>query len=319
MYIRLIFVIFIFGFFPTFNFGQNENISSKEKLILQKLNEAHQLMLGKKTDEAITILKKLADTEQEAKLLYAIHGMLGDAYSSKFDVDQANKHYDRLLDIKPNDGYIYFKKGQILKFFPKKIKEAIECFEASKKYGFENAGIHTALGFCYKMAAERSSSKADVEKFYFMAIESYKKLLGLEPGNRIALGNLGDICFNIGSYDVAEKIYSELHQRFPNDIETNVRLGHTFLVKKQYQKAEKILKKTNALFEGLDVKSNQQLFNKKLEADLYYAEVLIAVKKASQAKQILSNVIVLGDSIESLSSTTKYRLQQAKKLLQNIK
>jgi len=147
---------------------------------------------------------------------YIAHCHLGNALSSKGDLDAAIKEYHEALKIEPKDwaahnnlGLALERKGDL----PAAIKEYREASRLEPDFW----GAHINLGLAL-------ARKGDLPA----AIKEYGEALRLNPNYVAAHNNLGFALASIGDRNAAIKEFQEVLRLNPNDAKTHNNLGLAF-------------------------------------------------------------------------------------------
>jgi len=151
------------------------------------------------------------------------------------EYDQALFHFQKCLEINPQDvfghfmmGFIYQKIGE----FEKAHNEFLECVRIDPAY--VNGYVHLG-GIYYKLG------QLDTARQYL------EKALQLDPDTIEAYRNLGVLYFSVHDYDKAIDAYEEALKRDPDCTDILYDLGNIYFAKKDYPSALRCFQKAVGL------------------------------------------------------------------------
>jgi len=193
-------------------------------------------------DEAIAHFQKaLQINPNDAGVCYN----LGNALFQKGKVDEAIAQYQKALQIKPDFAEVCYNLGNAL-FQKGNVDEAIVHFQRALQINPDNAKAHNNLGSALLQ-------KGDVDE----AIAEYQKALQLDPDYAGACYNLGNALLQKGKVDEAIAYYQKALQINPDFAEAHYNLGKILCQKGRVDEAITHLQKNLQIKpDSLDVLNN---------------------------------------------------------------
>jgi tetratricopeptide (TPR) repeat protein len=122
------------------------------------------------------------------------HGILGDIYTERMQIEEAVAHYDEIIKIDPDFVYAYYKKGVAQKLMLRMVEDAIKSFEKCLELGYHDAYVYYNLGDIYFNL-----------ELYAEALTHYSKALELKPDSAIILTRLAHMYYEVGQTERAEE------------------------------------------------------------------------------------------------------------------
>jgi len=169
-----------------------------------------------KPDEAIAHFQKALELDpNDADVL----NTLGDVLLHEGKVDEAIAHFKRLLQIKPNSADTEDKLGSAL-LQKGEVDEAITCFHKALQIYHDSAEAHINLGAALL-------EKGNVDE----AITHFQTALQIEPDSAGAHYNLGNTLLHKGKVDEAIAHFQKVLQINPANAEAHINLGSAMLQK----------------------------------------------------------------------------------------
>jgi tetratricopeptide (TPR) repeat protein len=228
------------------------------------------------------------------------HGILGDIYTSRMQIEEAVAYYDEIIKIDPDFVYAYYKKGEAQKLMLGMVEDAIKSFEKCLELGYRDASVYYNLGFCYKIFFEHNQNNNFTRTQQLnLAIENFEKSIAIDPNNAYVYYNLGDIYFNLELYAEALTNYSKAHELIPDSAIILTRLTHTYYEVGQTERAIELFNKSLKLISdqekqaNLSVQTMYLLEESKVANHLYLAEAYMKLNQKDKAKKEYKTVIGL--------------------------
>lgn len=263
-------------------------------------SKALDLLKQGKTKEAVELLEQALKKEKDRRKIFALHGMLGDAYLSQMKIEKAIRHYDALLTLDPFVAQAHLRKGEALMQRMRTADEALASFEKAEALGMKTGRLYANMAFCDKMRGDFEKDPRKKIEFYRPAAKYYRKALALDPKNIRAMGNLGDILFNIGHLDGAIEMYGKMLEVRPDDILALARLGHSQLIAGKGNEALITLRKgiaiTAARTDEGDLRQRVMLHDIRLELHAYLAKAHEAMGHRKEALAAWQRVLKLAEA-----------------------
>lgn len=276
------------------------------------LGKAFQLAQKGEVDKAIQLLLPELAKENAPERLLGIHGLLGDLYSSKHEVDKAVAQYDAIIKIVPQHGLAFFRKGEALKsrLTLDSQEAAIAAFRESNRLGYDRSEVFSNIGFCYKCLSDfglvHGLKRQDCLR---RAKENLEHALAMDPKSYHAIYHLADLEFNMGQFKDATTKYQKMSELRPQDPTPLVRMGHAVYRGGDAQAAldplDKALKQIAAEKESLGWKTNFPLREIEVDCHLYRAEILKSLSKREEAAREYQTVLDLTDPAKQTPVTEK--------------
>lgn len=156
---------------------------SKYLEVKENLNTAITLVKEKEYESAIQILKKIIEVDEKNK---KANKYLGEIYLNKKDFKNAKIHFDKLIQLAPNDNEVYRKRGYVSHIIGE-YDEAITFYNKSieiHKNDIETYYLKIAAGMKVKQE-NRANIMADLDRILYINPNSI-----LAHKRRVALGLL---------------------------------------------------------------------------------------------------------------------------------
>jgi tetratricopeptide (TPR) repeat protein len=149
---------------------------------------------------------------------------LAEIYLNAFAFEDALKEYEEIIKIDPTSQDAWLTLARLRQIRgPEKSLETYN--EILKRFG--------PIGDVYLQMAQIYGALGN----YNQAAASLNGVLSLDPGNYEISKALGDIYLRQDSVDKALKIYKDLIERRPDDIELRAAIAHAYLVLQDYNQA----------------------------------------------------------------------------------
>ena len=274
-------------------------------------------------EEAVAILQaRLADPEP-ADNLVPVHGTLGDLYLEMAKPDKALEHYDWIAAEHPRYARAHYKRGLALEQSARFL-EAIDAYALAGEQYYDEAEIRGRIGFNYALLANLPEIyAADRRRYGELASRSLTRAVQLDPRNHSAIGNLADIHFNLGEFQLALAYYQRMDQMEPSRPMTLARIGSTHLQLKQYEPAlEYLHRAAGILAESTPRTPADVAIYRDVEAfsRVRAAECLIALNRSGEARGEISRVLELANCPDCATSSREVDSSKARaeELLQRL-
>jgi Tfp pilus assembly protein PilF len=150
---------------------------------------------------------------------YVAHNNLGNALLQKGSVNEAIAHFQKALQIKPDNAEAHYNLGNAL-FKKGSLDEAIVHFQKALQITPDNVEAHNNLG-----NALLQKGNADE------AITHYQKALQINPDYSEAHNNLGSVLLQKSNVDEAITHFQKALQITPDYSEAHINLGYALLKK----------------------------------------------------------------------------------------
>jgi ribosomal protein S12 methylthiotransferase accessory factor len=147
---------------------------------------------------ATEAISRLKDMDRLLPGKYFIQFYIGKCYLELNQHDVALSYFSRALELDPNEQNIpsiYSYLGVCLKEM-NRYEEAIQVLKKGEQIDDERTDIHNLKGFCYFML-----------KNYEKAIESFTKVIYLDPSSAIDYANIASNYRDMGKKDEAVRYY----------------------------------------------------------------------------------------------------------------
>jgi len=247
-------------------------------------------------DAAVALLEARLAKPEPADNLVALHGTLGDLYLESANAKQALEHYDWIIAEHPNYARGHYKRGLALEQLARFL-EAIDAYAIAGEKHYDEAEIRGRIGFDYVLLADLPATPdADRPRYAELARKSLMRAVELDPRDGVALGNLGDIYFNLGNFEQALEYYERLDRLEPSRPMTLARIGNTELQLKRCEPAvESLLRAAKILNESTPRSEADARIARNIEAysRVRAAECLIALDRPREARGEIARVLDL--------------------------
>jgi tetratricopeptide (TPR) repeat protein len=180
-------------------------------------------------DEAVAILEARLNKPEPGENLVPVHGTLGDLYLEMVDANKALEHFDWIAAEHPNYARAHYKRGLALEQSARFV-EAIDAYALAGEKRYDEAEIRGRIGFNYALLANSPDTPdAERPRYGELARKSLTRAVELDPRNHSAMGNLADIAFNLGEFQLALDYYKRMDRMEPSRPMTLARIGSTHL------------------------------------------------------------------------------------------
>ncbi|UCH96459.1 MAG: tetratricopeptide repeat protein [Candidatus Aminicenantes bacterium] len=156
---------------------------------------------------------------------------------SSANYDEAIKHYQKILEINPNNTVVYVNMANIL-YYKKDYQEAIECLNKLVELNPKNSLAYNNIGHILYLQGK-----------YDEAIENIKKAIELKPNDILPYGNMGNVLMAQGKYDEALNNYRKCLTLDSNFIPAKANIAEVYLVTERFkdalEMATQVLKEKN--------------------------------------------------------------------------
>lgn len=165
------------------------------------------------------------------RTLPQINSLMGNAYASMGELDQAYGHYTIALESAPNDPGLLNNLGNCL-FLDNKFEEAADVFKKVIKAQPDYADAHGNLGTIYKALNK-----------YSLSVEHFRMALQLDPGQFRTMLNLGHVyAGQFGFHEQAIECFENALKHEPDNIETYAALSSSLRFLGRYEEVLQKLK-----------------------------------------------------------------------------
>jgi len=175
--------------------------------------------------------------------------------------------------VRPDKSYFKYQLLDMLRLLSNKYPEATHVFKKAYNLISQNE-INKGEQVLHKFA-HKSKDKI-LGRFIFAELELlegkfkiakkwYKKILGDFREEWLIYNRLGDICLALGNEEEAENHYLKANELNPDDIDTNLDLIRTYILKKDFKRAKKVFNQASVRFGKERLKSLHQVIENKDE------------------------------------------------------
>jgi tetratricopeptide (TPR) repeat protein len=264
-------------------------------------------------DAAIAILQARLEKPEPDDNLVPVHGTLGDLYLEMAKPEKALEQFDWIAAEHPRYARAHYKRGLALEQ-SSRFLEAIDAYALAGEQYYDEAEIRGRIGFNYTLLANLPNTPAtDRRRYGELARKSLTRAVQLDPGNHSAMGNLADINFNLGEFQLALDYYKRMDQMEPSRPMTLARIGSTYLKMEQCEPAlENLLRAAKILEESkprtqadVDVHRDVEVFSR-----VRAAECLIALNRSTEARSEISRVLEITNCPDC--ATSSHELDRSK-------
>ncbi len=210
-----------------------EKLGKGDPDILEKVGDSYLAM-----DELDSSLRSYSKIMESRSRDVKILSRIGEIYYKKGELDRAYNAYSKITSLEPateNARVAYLNMGNILDD-ALKYDDAIKAYESALAIKGNDDMTYYNLGISYKHADKPA-----------LAIESWQKSAGINPGNikpRIAIADY----YNERGYpDLAEKEYQEILYKWPDNQEAAFKTASIYHRQKNYRDAEKAYTRANEI------------------------------------------------------------------------
>jgi predicted Zn-dependent protease len=263
--------------------------------------------------EAVAILKARLEKPEPDDNLVPVHGTLGDLYLEMAQTEKALEHFDWIAAEHPNYAHAHYKRGLALEQSARFI-EAIDAYALAGEKYYDEAEIRGRIGFNYMILA-RSPDTPDTERSRYgeLARRSLARAVELDPRNLAAMGNLADVVFNLGEFQLALDYYKRMDKMEPSRPMTLARIGNTYVQMEQCEPAlENLLGAAKILNESKPRTPADAHIYRDVEvfSRIRAAECLIALSRPTEARSEIARVMEIANCPDC--TTTSREIDRSK-------
>jgi tetratricopeptide (TPR) repeat protein len=249
-------------------------------------------------EEAVAVLDARLEKPEPDDNLVPLHGTLGDLYLEMAQANKALEHFDWIAAEHPNYARAHYKRGLALEQ-SSRFREAIDAYALAGEKYYAEAEIRGRIGFNYTLLA-KSPDTPDAERTRYgeLARKSLTRAVELDPRNHAAMGNLADIVFNLGEFQLALDYYKRMDQLEPSRPMTLARIGSTYLQMEQCEPAlESLLGAAMILNEAKPRTQADAYIYRDVEvfSRIRAAECLIALSRPTEARREIARVLEIAN------------------------
>lgn len=249
-------------------------------------------------DEAVAVLVARLEKPEPDDNLVPVHGMLGDLYLEMAQANKALEHFDWIAAEHPNYARAHYKRGLALEQLAR-FKEAIDAFALAGEQYYEEAEIRGRIGFNYVLLANSPDTPdAERPRYGELARKSLTRAIKLDPRNHAAMGNLADIVFSLGEFQLALDYYKRMDQMEPSRPMTLARIGSSYFQMGQWEPALESLR-------GAATILNKSKPRTEADATIYRdvevfsriraAECLVELRRPAEARSEIARVLEIAN------------------------
>lgn len=249
-------------------------------------------------DEAIAVLVARLEKPEPDDNLVPVHGMLGDLYLEMAQANKALEHFDWIAAEHPGYARAHYKRGLALEQLAR-FKEAIDAFALAGEQYYEEAEIRGRIGFNYVLLANSPETPdAERPRYGELARKSLTRAIKLDPRNHAAMGNLADIVFSLGEFQLALDYYKRMDQMEPSRPMTLARIGSSYFQMGQWEPALESLR-------GAATILNKSKPRTEADATIYRdvevfsriraAECLVELRRPAEARSEIARVLEIAN------------------------
>ncbi len=249
-------------------------------------------------DEAVAVLVARLEKPEPDDNLVPVHGMLGDLYLEMAQADKALEHFDWIAAEHPNYARAHYKRGLALEQLAR-FQEAIGAFALAGEQYYEEAEIRGRIGFNYVLLANSPETPdAERPRYGELARKSLTRAIKLDPRNHAAMGNLADIVFSLGEFQLALDYYKRMDQMEPSRPMTLARIGSSYFQMGQWEPALESLR-------GAATILNKSKPRTEADAHIYRdvevfsriraAECLVELRRPAEARSEIARVLEIAN------------------------
>jgi Tfp pilus assembly protein PilF len=184
------------------------------------------------------------------------HDLLAKALLEEGRIDEAMEHWQKSLDIEPQNAQNHFSLGVAL-ISRGRTEEGIAHLEAALDLDPDNAGAHSELG----VALDHQGKKDE-------ALEHCLRAIQIAPGYVEGLSNLGEVLLDRQQYDLAAASFRKALALKPGSAEVRYDLGRALMQQGKVAEALGEFRQALALAE---VEKNTALIEK-IQAEIRHGE-----------------------------------------------
>jgi predicted Zn-dependent protease len=263
--------------------------------------------------EAVAILEVRLEKPEPDDNLVPVHGTLGDLYLEMAQAEKALEHFDWIAAEHPNYARAHYKRGLALEQSAR-FGEAIDAYALAGEKAYDEAEIRGRIGFNYALLA-KSPDTPDAERPRYgeLARKSLTRAVEIDPRNLSAIGNLADIVFNLGEFQLALDYYKRMDQLEPSRPMTLARIGNTYVQMGQCEPAlENLLGAAKILNESKPRTQADTHIYRDVEvfSRIRAAECLVALGRPTEARNEIARVLEIANCPDC--TTTSRQIDRSK-------
>jgi tetratricopeptide (TPR) repeat protein len=264
-------------------------------------------------DEAVAILEARLKKPHADDNLVPVHGTLGDLYMEMAKIDKALEHFDWIAAEHPNYARAHYKRGRALEQNSRFV-EAIDAYALAGEKYYDEAEIRGRIGFNYMLLANSPGTPdAERPRYGELARKSLTRAVELDPLNHSAMGNLADITFNLGDFQLALAYYKRMNQIEPLRPMTLARIGSTHLRMGQCEPALEHLSHAAKLLSESKPKTQADAYiyrDVEVFSRVHAAECLIELSRTNEARREIARVLEIANCPDC--ATTSREVENSK-------
>ncbi len=249
-------------------------------------------------DEAIAVLVTRLEKPEPDDNLVPVHGTLGDLYLEIAQAKEALEHFDWIAAEHPGYARAHYKRGLALEQSAR-FKEAIDAYALAGEQYYEEAEIRGRIGFNYVLLANSPDTPDDERPRYEeLARKSLARAIKLDPRNYSAMGNLADIIFNLGEFQLALDYYKRMDKMEPSRPMTLARIGSTYLKMGQCEPALESLLGAATILNGSKPRTQADAYiyrDVEVFSRIRAAECLIELSRPAEARSEITRVLEISN------------------------
>ncbi|MBW2494441.1 MAG: tetratricopeptide repeat protein [Deltaproteobacteria bacterium] len=257
-------------------------------------------------EEAIAILQARLEAPEPDDNLIPVRGTLGDIYLEMAKPDKALEQFDEIAAEHPRYARAHYKRGRALEQLARFL-EAIDAYALAGEQLYDEAEIRGRIGFNYSLLANLpETATADRRRYAELARKSLTRAIQLDPSNLSAMGNLADIHFNLGEFQLALDYYERMDRMESSRPMTLARIGSAYLKLEQCKPAvENLLRAAEILAASKPRTRTDAQVHRDVEvfARVRAAECLIALDRAAEARSQISRVLEIANCTDCATAS----------------
>ena len=257
-------------------------------------------------DEAIAVLEARLEKPEPDDNLVPVHGTLGDLYLEIAQAKRALEHFDWIAAEHPGYARGHYKRGLALEQSAR-FREAIDAYALAGEQYYEEAEIRSRIGFNYVLLAN-SPDTPDTERSRYgeLARKSLTRAIKLDPRDYSAMGNLADIIFNLGEFQLALDYYKRMDKMEPSRPMTLARIGSTYLKMGECEPALESLRGAAAILNESKPRTQADAYiyrDVEVFSRIRAAECLIALSRPAEARSEITRVLEIANCPDCKTSS----------------
>jgi tetratricopeptide (TPR) repeat protein len=257
-------------------------------------------------EEAVAILNARLEEPEPDDNLVPVHGTLGDLYLETTQAKKALEHFDWIAAEHPNYARAHYKRGLALEQ-SSRFREAIDAYALAGEKYYDEAEIRGRIGFNYMLLAKSPDTPyAERPRYAELARKYLTRAVELEPRNHAAIGNLADIVFDLGEFQLALDYYKRLDRLEPSHPMTLARIGSTYVQMGQCEPAlESLLGAAKILNEAKPRTQEDAYIYRDVEvlSRIRAAECLIALGRPAEARSEIARVLEIANCADCATAS----------------